>query len=203
VEIKEKYLGKYMHEIAIDQIADEYLQKGYEITKEENLGDFRADLIARKGDEQIVIEVKTGKLSSLRKQELAGLANYVRSKNGYKFLVAVATPPQNKKIDIEGLEQMITNYIHSDLPSELDELSTHTRLDEVTDVNIDKIQISENSFFIEGEGVISVELQFGSDVDQDNSNGFKSYDNFPFKFAMKLILDNNFQFEIEEVIDLK
>ena len=52
MEIKKQYLQKYLHDIAVDQIAEEYQQKGYSITKEEQVGKkYRADLIARKNDE--------------------------------------------------------------------------------------------------------------------------------------------------------
>ena len=183
MEIKKKYLLKYLHDIAIEQIAEDYIQKGYSVTKEEALGGkYYADIVARKNQEQIVIEVKTGKLNAERKEKIANLADYVRSLGGYKFLIAIATPPKEKKLEIAELEQLITNYFHQDLPSELDSLSTHTRPDEVSDIDIDEINISSKSIFIKGNGVVSVEMQFGSDSDQNNDDGFKINDNFPFYF---------------------
>lgn len=199
MEIKKKYLGKYLHDIAIEQIAEDYIQKGYQINKEERLGKFQADLVARKGEEQIVIEVKAGKMTPDRKQKIAGIADYVRSLGNYKFLVVIATPPKEKKLEVEDIEILITNYIHSDLPSELDELSTHTRPDEVFDIDIDEINISGENIFVKGDGVVSVELQFGSDGDQDKGDGLKSYDNFPFDFEIKLAYNSKKELEIIEV----
>ncbi len=199
MEIKKKYLGKYLHDIAIEQIAEDYIQKGYQINKEERLGKFQADLVARKGEDQIVIEVKAGKMTPDRKQKIAGIADYVRSLANYKFLVVIATPPKEKKLEIEDIETLITNYIHNDLPSELDELSSHTRPDEVFDIDIDEINISGENIFVKGDGVVSVELQFGSDGDQDKGDGLKSYDNFPFNFEITLAYNSKKELEIIEV----
>ena len=199
MEIQKKFLSKYLHDIAIEQIAEDYVQKGYIVNKEERLGKYRADLVARKEKEQIVIEVKAGKMTPERKRKLSGLADYIRTLEGYKFLVIIATPPKKKKLEIDIIEQLISNYIHNDLPSELDELSSHTRPDEITDVDIDEIRISGDAIFIKGDGVVSVELQFGSDGDQDKGDGLKTYDNFPFEFAMTLEYNNNKELEIVEV----
>jgi len=199
MEIKKKYLGKYLHDIAIEQIAEDYFQKGYTVSKEENLGEFRADLIARKGDEQIVVEVKTGKMTPVQKEKIAGIADYVRNLGGYKFLIVIATPPKEKKLEIDDFEILITNYIHSDLPSELDELSTHTRPDEVFDIDIDKINISGENIFVKGDGIVSVELQFGSDGDQNKGDGFKNFDKFTFEFEMTLAYNSKRKLEIIEV----
>ena len=91
------------------------------------------------------------------------------------------------------------HYFHQDLPSELDSLSTHTRPDEVSDIDIDEINISSKSIFIKGNGVVSVEMQFGSDSDQNNDDGFKINDNFPFDFALTLGYNDENKLEIVDV----
>lgn len=199
MEIRKKYLGKYLHDIAIEQIAEDYVQKGYSVSREEKLGKFEADLIARKGNDQIVIEVKAGKLTPERKKRISEIADYITSQGGYKFLVVVATPPKEKKLKIEDIEILISTYINNDLPSELDELSTHTRPDEVYDVDIDEIKITGQDIFVKGDGVISVELQFGSDSDQDKGDGLKNYDKFPFDFEITLAYNSKKELEITEV----
>ena len=187
MEIKRKYLGKYLHNIAIEQIADDYIEKGYAVSRDENLGNFRTDMIARKGSEQIVVEVKTGNMTSEKKQQIAGIADYVKNSGGYKFLVIVATPAKEKKLEIGNLKSLITGYItHSKLPSELGVLSTHTKIDEVFDISVDEINISGESIFVTGKGVVSVELRFGSDGDQVRVDGFKTFETFPFDFEITL-----------------
>lgn len=204
MEIKKRYLHKYLHDIAIEQIAEEYQEKGYTVSKEEQLGKkYIADLIARKGNETIVVEVKSGKMSPERKQKITDLANYVREQGNYKFLVVIATPPKEKKLEIADIEELLTENMIEDFPRELDELSTHTRLVEITDVEIDEISIDGTSIFVSGDGVVSVELQFGSDGDQHSGNGFKYEDSFPFDFEIILEYDAEHKLKIVDVDKLK
>ena len=196
MEIQKKYLGKYLHDIAIEQIADRYIQQGYTVTKEEKLGNFRADIIARNGNEQIVIEIKAGKMTPEKKAQISGIADYIRDIGGYKFLVVIATPPKEKKLEIDDFETLITSYLHNELPSELDELSTHTKLLEVFDIDIDDITISGENIFVKGGGVVSIELNFGSDGDQNRGDGFKTFDKFPFDFEIILAYKSRKELEI-------
>jgi len=199
MEIKKKYLGKYLHDLAIEQIAEDYIQKGYDVSREEKLGKYRADLIARKNSEQIVIEVKAGKMNPEKRQKIAGVADYIRDLGGYEFLVVVATPPKEKILQIENLEMLINEYFHSEFPSELDVLSTHTRPDEFSDIEIDEINIADENIFVKGNGVVSVELQFGSDGDQSKGDGFLSYDKFPFSYEVTLAYNSDRELKIIEV----
>ena len=199
MQIKKKYLGKYLHDIAIEQIAEDYKQKGYDVSPEENLGKYQADLIARKGSEQIVIEVKTGKMTPEKRQKIAGVADYIRNLGEFKFLVVVATPPKEKKLQIEDLKMLMNKYIHRDLPSKLDVLSIHTKPNEVYDIDIDEINMAGKNIFVKGNGVVSVELQFDSDVNQLKGDGHKSYDKFPFDFEVTLGYNSDRELEIIEV----
>jgi hypothetical protein len=138
-----------------------------------------------------------------RKQQIANLANYVREQSNYKFLVAVATPPKEKKLKIADIEDLLTQNLIEDFPSELDELSTHTRLEEVTAVDIDEISIDGKTIFVKGDGVVNVELQFGSDGDQNRGDGHKGYDSFTFEFEITLEYNDDKELEIIEVDKLE
>jgi hypothetical protein len=186
MEIKRKYFEKYLHSMAIDQIAKEYSEKGYTVSIEQNLGKYKADLIAKKENETIVIEIKSGKMTPEKRKSIKQLGDYVQKQGNHRFLVAIATPPKEKKLEIENIEGLLFDYVLSNLPNELDELSTHTHIEEISDVDIDKIDLSENLIFVKGSGVVSVELQFGSDGDQDRDIGLKTFDNFPFVFELTL-----------------
>lgn len=202
MEIRKDLLQKYMHVIAIEQLIEEYTTAGYTVSIDEKIGKYTADLIARKGDDQIVVEVKTGKLTSKRKAAIARIADYVRSRPGFKFLVVVATPPKEKVIEVKNLETIISRYMFNHLPSELDALSTHTSIDEVEDISISEIIVDDDEMFVKGTGVVSIELQFGSDGDQDRGDGLKGRDNFPFTFEATLRLEDQMTAkEIDIVVD--
>jgi len=202
MEIKKQYLEKYLHAIALEQIADEYVQKGYKVSKEEKMEQYHADLVARKENETIVIEIKSGKLTGKKREEIARIGDYVRSK-GNKFFVAVVTPPKEKKIEIANIEHLLEMYMVDDFPNELDELSTHTRIEEVADIEIDEISIEGKTIFINGAGVVNVSLQFGSDGDQDRDDGFKKHDRYPFEFEISFEYDEAKELKITEVSKLE
>jgi len=203
MEIKKKYLSKYLHDIAIEQIAEEYSLKGFSVSREERLGNYIADLIVRKDNEQIVIEVKSGKLTPQKKEQISKIADFVREVGGYKFIVVVATPPKEKKLEILEINELLFNYFIEDgIPDELDLLSTHTTIDEIIDVDIDEISINGKSILIKGDGVVSVELQYGSDGDQLRNDGFKTTDNYPFEFELTLEYNVNKELEIVDVSEL-
>ncbi|MBO0952182.1 hypothetical protein [Fibrella forsythiae] len=44
-----------MHDIAVEQLMADYQAKGYQVAKEEKIGNYRADLVARKTDEVVVL----------------------------------------------------------------------------------------------------------------------------------------------------
>ncbi len=203
MEIKKQYLQKYLHFIAIDQIAEDYIQRGYKVSKEEQLGKYKADIIARKDKETIVIEVKSGKMTSQKREAITELGNYVRGQGNYKFLVVIATPPKEKKLEITDIEQLLFAYFIDEFPDELISLSTHTRLEEIKDIDIDEISIDGKSIFIKGDGVVEIELQYGSDGDQGRGDGHKNYDNYPFNFTMTLEYDSNLELKITNVDELE
>lgn len=203
MEIKKQYLQKYLHSIAIEQIADEYTQLGYVVSKEERLESFQADLIARKGGETIVIEVKSGKMTPQKKKAIIEIGNYVRNQGDYKFLVVIATPPKEKKLKVIDIEQLLFDYFSTNFPDELDSLSTHTILENITDIDIDEISINRESIFVKGNGVVEIELQYGSDGDQCRGDGYKNHDNYPFKFAITLEYDEKYKLKIKDVEELE
>lgn len=105
---------------------------------------------------------------------------------------------------IEELQRTVWQHLHDALVSEvsealfqnvfdaLDELSTHTSVDEahVDDFQITRIDACE--IIIEGAGIVDVRLQYGSNSDLKKDIGVISSDGFPFKFtARSSVLEPN------------
>jgi hypothetical protein len=78
-----------------DQTAEEYRRKGYEVLREPQLDflpGFSPDLVVRKGDETIVVEVKA-RSSLAANPKIKEFAQVIRSKPGWSFdLILVAEP---------------------------------------------------------------------------------------------------------------
>lgn len=185
-------------------MADEYRAKGYTVLKEEPIGKYRADLLAQKDDEKIVFEVKVGRLLPQQREKIIEIGNYVKERGNYKFLVVVATPPKEKIIELKRLEKILFDYFFSNFPHELDELSTHTKIEEVSDIEIDEIYIIEDfQIKARGSGVVSVFCQYGSDGDVKRDDGLDFMDNYPFDFDIILEYDDNNRLAICEINKLK
>ena len=79
-----------------DAIAKEYQNKGYEVSREVVLDffpGFRVDMVAKKGDESKVIEVKT-RTSYAREPAIRKLADTLRSKPGWSFVLNLMGEPE-------------------------------------------------------------------------------------------------------------
>lgn len=199
MEISKQLIYKNLHFLAIEQIAEEYETKGYLIEKEKQIGKFHADLLATKGEEKIVFEVKAGILTPERKEQLAKLADYVNSLGNYKFKVVVAREPKEKNVEIVGFETLLFEFLIYDMPSELDELSTHTSIEMVYDIEIhDLIIHNDNEINVIGQGTVEVQLQYGSDGDQHRGDGHIQSETFPFDFDLYLNYDSNQKLTIRD-----
>lgn len=161
------YLRKNYEKSVIEQIADEYRDKGYSIKTEAKVGPYRIDIVATKGNKTIFLEVKTEVESSKSKQRIKDLAEYFKTIPNAKFVVAVSRFPEPKIIEFDGIETVLYNYFISNFPSDLDALSSHTRVTNVYSVTITEVKIQDSSFIISCNGKIKVALQYGSDLENE------------------------------------
>ncbi|MEZ0540904.1 hypothetical protein [Fibrella arboris] len=198
MQIRPQYLQRYMHDIAVEQLMADYQAKGYQVAKEEKVGEYRADLVARKADEVVVFEVKVGKMTPQKRAQIVGLGDYVRAQKNYKFLVVVATPPKPKKIAIPNLDELLYEYIVDHFPDELNSLSSLTRIENVVDTIVDELTLlEEGGFEAKGTGTVEIELQYGPTNDASLSD-----DSFPFTFEIKLNQNDRNELILDEVIQL-
>jgi len=198
MKIDKKYLKKYYQRAAVDQLRDEYLQRGYDVKVEERLGNYRIDMVARKGESILFFEVKTGNVRAETKHQIRELSRYLSCEypNGKLLLVAVRYP-EDDTIFIEDIETILFQYfISNGTPSDLDELSTHTTIEDIESVNINSIEVSRESIKIECEGKISVQL------DYDSHESDTTYEmSFPFKLEGLLEYKNG-NLEMTDMIEL-
>ncbi len=190
MEIKREYLQKYLHDIAVDQLVADYQSKGYHVSVRDQIGNYHPDLVARKGDEVVIVEVKADKLTPEKRQQVAGIGDFVRSHRNYKFLVVLATPPEPKAIDIPNLDQLLHNYLIDNFPDGLRKLFANTQIKSVTvtDVTPNEVTLTETeNIAVKGNAVIEVELRYANDffdVSTDNSTAHVKV--FPCSFDITL-----------------
>lgn len=162
MKIDKQYLKKYYHRAAVDQLSDQYKRRGYEVTVEERVGDYRIDMVARKGDSIIFFEVKTGDVRADTKARIKQQSRFL--KEAYpnsRFLLVAVRYPEEDTIIIDNIETILYEYlIGNGIPSDLDELSTHTTIEGIESVTINSVEISDSSIIIECEGKIDVQLNY-------------------------------------------
>jgi len=183
MEINEKILTHYIPYMAKAQITENYSNMGYVVYKEIKIGEFRPDLVMRKGSEYIVFEIKTRKLSKRKKLKIQTISEYVNSQENYKFKLVFANAPKDKSLKIEGIEEILVHYMIDHTPEDILELGTHCVVDEVSDIELDWVEISQfGAIKVQGFGIISVILQYGSSGDLRRGDAVETYQSFPFNF---------------------
>lgn len=197
MEIRKNILLKYIEQAAIEQIATEYQQQGYEIKP--TFQDFGADLIVQKGEEIIVVEIKAGRWDDKRRQAVKELRNRAVHELGAKFNLVFVNLPQEPEIEVEGLEGLFFELLPEQLVDEFSKLATHFWPNEISDISFESISVQKDGIDIAGNGIITLGLQYGSDSDYKHDDGLRFIEAYPFHFY--LALDHNL--EIKEVYEIE
>ncbi|MFD2570409.1 hypothetical protein ACFSUS_07170 [Spirosoma soli] len=201
MEIRQQYLQRYLHDIAIDQLMDDYEAKGYLVTRAEKVGEYQADLVARKGDEVVVVEVKAGKMTPKKREELTAIGDYVRTKENYKFLVVVAIPPKRKKITVPNIESLLLDYFKEHIPNDLQKLYAQINITSVTSVNLNEVTVNETGdIVVNGNALIEVELRYANSlIEPFDFDGIASVEVFPCSFDAVLTYTSDKQLAVEQM----
>ena len=90
----------------------------------------------------------------------------------------------------EEIQEDIEEKLFMAIPSEIDELSTHSSIDEVTDIEFDIENMNHELITIQGTCSVGVELVYGSDSDRRNDSGTEFSENYPMKFKIFININN-------------
>lgn len=84
------------HEALVNSVAEGYRRDGYEVTTEPgpnslpfDLGGYRPDLIARKGDLKLIVEIKT-QVEKISFDQLRSVVEEVKRHEGWRFVLVTA-----------------------------------------------------------------------------------------------------------------
>lgn len=189
MDIKKSILLKYMAKAATEQIASEYQARGYEVIDESKMPDIGADLIVKNDKETIVFEVKSGDWNDEKRQAVKNIRNRALHELGAKFKLVLVNVPAQPSIEIEGLEYIFFDLLPEYCADELSSLATHTWIDEISDIEIEMLDIQKDEMEVQGTAVVSFGLQYGSDGDFDRGNGIRTSGSFPLHFHVLLDRD--------------
>lgn len=188
----------YLEAAKLDQLAAEFRQAGYKVRLNDGKDQVSYDLIAEQGDRKIAVEVVVR--SNLRDEAVAErvstLREHAQSQGFDEFRLVLVSPPRETMVEVEGLEGLLLDTIINDIPSELDILSSHTRILGISDIDITSTAIGRDGIHVTGTGVVLVDLGYGGSEEHDGIN-----EEIDFPFFFDLILTQGL--EIERVLSLK
>lgn len=108
MKIEPAILGRHLHEAAVEQLANDLRREGYSVELEPRYGNMRPDIVARRGNEAIVYEVKAVGTSS--RHRLSDLARVARDL-GAKFELVVVRPQRDIDIVMDGIGRILVGTL--------------------------------------------------------------------------------------------
>lgn len=112
-----------------------------------------------------------------------------------EFRLVLVRPPREVTVEIEGLEPLLSDTLVINSPSELDALSSNTRILGISDVEITTTAIRREGIQVTGTGIVLVELEYGGGEERDGLN-----EEIDFPFSFDLILTQGL--ELAQIISL-
>ena len=125
MEIKKQYKIKAAIEAAIAEMTDKYREQGYAISSEYQMGNFLVDLYCEKDNIKYAFEFKTR--GRYNYESIEAMREYAKA-NGIHFRLVIVRIPVDKHISVEGIEETLEQHFIYDMPSDLDSISTLTRV---------------------------------------------------------------------------
>lgn len=174
-----------LEQLKRDELADDFIRRGYSVDHDVRVGSDTYDLVATKDAEKIAVAVKAASQLASSATAMRQLRERAMAYGFSEFRLSVATEPKKKTIEIEGLDNLLLEFMLNDVPNELDQLSTHTRVEDVAEVELFAIHVGHDGIHASGSAAVEVSLQYGSDSDDQSS----SSDSYPFEFEVHLSLD--------------
>lgn len=172
MRLNEKYLYQAYANAAIKQKEEELKNEGYTICSCKEF-----DLLAEKDDKRKAFEFKFRGGSS-EPNKIMQFIETAEKINADPIVIYMSVPGEDT-IEFDDLGEFLQEYLVDNFPDSLDELSTHTRIEEVYIERILSIRLEEKCIMVEGEASLGVELQWGSDRENEDDN---MYMTFPMEF---------------------
>ena len=194
MEIDLKYIYPYWEKIVTQQLYDELKAKGYDVQIAPKLKEnVRPDLIASNDSEKIMFEI----VSKSKDKETIMKRREQAIKMGYKFkLVAAPLPHINPTLEFYDLEKLLLDWLQLYTPDDIDCLSMHSYVDEVSGVDLSSLVVDDDEIHAEGSCVVTANIEY------DREDNIQFSMSFPATFRV-LCNRNEGKWEISEVMELK
>ena len=186
----------YLESAKTEELALRLSAEGYKVVREASgpEGKEKYDLVAERGNEKIVFEVKARARLKQESAQIRRLRKMAHQQGYNEFRLVVVNPPREVSVEIEGLSQILLNHLVENMPEELNELSTNTRIEDVSDLEFDSVSMSGEGIRVRGTGVADVVLEYGGGEERD---GLRTREGYPLTFD--ILLDESRSVEDVEI----
>jgi hypothetical protein len=175
----------YVEQEKLDELEQQYRSRGYDVRRDYRSQSGRIyDMVALKGDERAVFEVKALPALAGKGEALRELRRHAYDDGFTDFRLVVVRPPRRIDVSVPGLEGELAEYMRQRLPDELERLAKRVRIDSVSDLEISEVEASTGGLDLAGDGVVEVTLGDGR-----SEGGGESQDDFPFRFHVRVTSD--------------
>lgn len=202
MKLDKNRLAKCYYNAMLEQYTENLIEAGFTVRSEYKYGTFVFDLYAENNVEKKVYEFKLIGVKSQRHQrQIVEFKDMAKEINANPYIVYIKLPVE-KEIIFDGLSEIINNYfLESEIPSSIDELSTHSSIDIVEVAEILSMEIDNSFINVTGLATIYVNLQYGSNFDLKNDNGDTTSADFPLQFKAVLSIEDLTISDMEYDID--
>jgi hypothetical protein len=194
MRIEPHIVDRHWEAAAAEQIEETLRAQGYEVKRNGLFDDLRADLVARRGDETLVCEIKSPREGGKAwAREVARLRERAVAR-GARFHLVFVRPPRESRIEIEGIASILEEALSTHMPDQLRALVGNAANGEVSQVTIDRIEVRPHEMEVGGEATVTVDLR-------SHEGGF-SREDFPFMFEILLDRDGRLTNVVDLQVDL-
>lgn len=150
MKIEPRFLARHLHEAAADQMRSALTEAGYDV-EPRSFGrgaEGRPDLVARRGQELIAVEVKV--LGERSVGKVATASRWARE-HGAQLRLLLVRPQRETEIDVDGLDDLVLDGLRAsgnDLPA----LLSGFLVESVADVNADTVALKGMEGRVSGSG---------------------------------------------------
>lgn len=176
MEIRPEILDRHLADAAIEQLAEDYSKKGFEVARGVRMGDVQADLVARKGEDLRVFEIKSGSWSAEKRKAVQRLRNHAVQEQGGQFILVMVPPPRQKVVEVQGIKEILMEVVAQRCQSEL----SGSNVAEIQDVDLRLLIAGAEGIEIAGSAYAEIEVPAGPESEIEE---------VPFEFRIELSPD--------------
>ena len=177
-------LADYLEAAKLEELAVDLERRGYRVSRDARVGDRSVDLLAERGDERLAFEIKARSRLQESAQDVGRLREAARDAGLTELRLVVVSPPHAVDVSIEDLHSELLRYFsENELPKELLAISPGARVEGVSDIDIESVEIRRARIHLRGRATADIDF---NDARGGVGDGLIASDSFQFSFDLEL-----------------